>query len=66
MPAQPLNHTGTGQLIAEYYTADLRARVHAIYREDFEAFGYSPELCATPATPGPKRTARRKRFELGL
>jgi hypothetical protein len=66
MPAQPLNHTGTGQLIAEYYTADLRARVHAIYREDFEAFGYSPELSATPATPSPKRTARRKRFELGL
>jgi hypothetical protein len=35
------HRTGADDLLAKYYTTDLFDRVHRLYRNDFETFGYS-------------------------
>lgn len=44
MSSWTLHQTNSKDRFSEYYDDDLLERVYELYRVDFEAFGYSPEL----------------------
>lgn len=41
---QDTHRTGSNEKIREYYTEELASRVARLYREDFAALGYTPEI----------------------
>lgn len=41
---QDTHRTGSNEKIREYYTEELASRVGRLYREDFVALGYAPEM----------------------